>query len=271
MTTERDITVVVPAYEAAQFIAATLESVAHQTVQPWEVIVVDDGSTDGTRATVESVAHAYPHCPVRLLCKPHRGPGAARNAGVGAAQTAWVAFLDSDDLWHPDKLAAMVAAINEHTDTNFLCHDERIRLLDGKEQTSNYSENYCRSGSISQQLYRRNLFSTSAVVCHRDLILRWKGFDEGLSSAQDYELWLRMSPELRPEFVPLVLGTYVLRSGNITMTRFWRRLRNELCVKHRHRHKVRVTRYVLEVLRLTVSHLLRPIRAFAQRAWKYAT
>jgi glycosyltransferase involved in cell wall biosynthesis len=271
MTTRLDVTVIVPAYDAGRFIAQTLETVITQTAQPFEVLIVDDGSADATCDVVESFARAHPGCPVRLLREPHRGPGAARNAGVRAARTEWVSFLDSDDLWQPEKLATVIAAINEHPDANFFCHNETVRFLDGRERVTNHAANFSYEKPVPPQLYRQNFFSTSAVVCRRDLVLRWKGFDEGLTSAQDYELWLRMSPDLRPVFVSEALGTYVLRSGNITTTRFWRRLRNAISVKRRHRQKVGVGRYVYETSRVITLQLGGPARAFAMRLLKRGT
>jgi hypothetical protein len=140
-----------------------------------------------------------------------------------------------------------------------------VRLLDGSERLADYGASFSHDEPVPQQLYRENCFSTSAVVCRRDLVLRWHGFDEGLTSAQDYELWLRMSPDLRPVFIRKVLGTYVLRVGNITMTRFWRRLRNAVSVKQRHRDKVGVGRYVYETSRVVTAYLAAPARSFARR------
>lgn len=263
MTSACDVTVVVPAYNAEQFITRTLESVAAQTAQPLEVLVVDDGSVDGTCATVDAFARAHPDCTVRLLREPHRGPGAARNAGVRAARTEWVSFLDSDDLWHRDKLATVIAAVNAHPAANLFCHNEIVRLLDGRERVTNYAANFSYDQPVTRQLYRENFFSTSAVVCRRALVVRWKGFDENLSSAQDYELWLRMSPDLCPVFIPQALGTYVLRQGNISTSRFWRRLRNAVWVKRRHRHKVGLGQFVYQTSRVVTLHLAAPARALA--------
>lgn len=266
MTTSLDITVIVPAYQAEAFLANTLTSVAKQTNLPLELIVVDDGSTDQTCDVTESFARTHPELAIRLLREPHRGPGAARNAGVRAANSQWIAFLDADDLWHPEKLAKMADAIQAHPTANFLCHNEIVRSLDGAERAMDYSAGFSFDKSIPRQLYARNFFSTSAVVCIRATVLRWGGFDETLTSAQDYELWLKMSPELVPVFVPEVLGTYVLREGNISTSRYWRRLHNILRVKHRHREKGGVRLYAYSVLRAIVSHAAAPFRAGIKRA-----
>lgn len=261
MTTSLDITVIVPAYQAEAFLANTLASVAKQTKRPLELIVVDDGSTDLTCKVAESFAQAHSELSVRLLREPHRGPGAARNVGIRAANSQWIAFLDADDLWHPVKLAKMADAIQAHPKANLFCHNETVRWLDGTERAMDYSAGFSVGKPIPRQLYQNNHFSTSAVVCQRDLVLRWNGFDETLTSAQDYELWLRISPDLVPVFVPEVLGTYVLREGNITTTRFWKRLFNILRVKHKHRTKGGAALYAYSILRATFSHMVTPFRA----------
>jgi glycosyltransferase involved in cell wall biosynthesis len=260
MTTPSDITAVVPAYQAEAFLAETLATVASQSEVPFELIVVDDGSTDGTCDVVESFTKAHLQIPVRLLRQPHRGPGATRNAGVWAARSEWIAFLDSDDLWHPEKLARLADAIRSNPTANLYCHNEIARGLDGSEQEVDYSVGFRHDKPVSTQLYRRNYFSTSAVICRRELVLRWGGFDETLTSAQDYELWLRMSPDLVPIFVRETLGTYVLREGNISTTRYWRRLLNLWNVKHRHRAKGSVALFVYLALRDTLVHIAVPLR-----------
>lgn len=263
--TSVDVTVVVPAYQAESFLAGTLATVAKQTRLPYELIVVDDGSTDATCAVVQSFAIAHPELFIRQLREPHRGPGAARNSGVRAARSEWIAFLDADDLWHPQKLERMITAVQLHPEANFCSHNEITRALDGTERVTDYGAGFVVSKPISKQIYQKNYFSTSAVVCRRDLILRWGGFDESLSSAQDYEMWLRMSPDLAPIFVDDVLGTYVVRDGNITTRRFWRRLGNILQVKHKHREKVGAVLYVYSMVRITLSYVAVPLRAHIRR------
>jgi hypothetical protein len=103
------VSVVVPAYNAEATLAATLESVRRQTYDNLEIIVVDDGSTDGTLALAEAMARRDGR--IRALSKPNGGVGAARNAGVRASRGAYLAPVDADDLWHPDKIARQMAAM----------------------------------------------------------------------------------------------------------------------------------------------------------------
>ena len=265
MTVAAAFSVVMPAFNAATYIERTLATVAAQTYPPLELLVVDDGSTDDTCAIVESFGATVAAFRVLLLRTAHRGPGAARNAGVRAARADWVAFLDADDLWRPAKLERARAAIEEYPDSNFFCHNERVLHVDGHESVNNYGAAHDPSRPLAAQLYERNLFSTSAVVSRRDDILAAGGFDEGLPSAQDYELWLRMAPRLRPTFLDEELGSYVERIGNITTTRRWRRLGNIVRVHVRHRAYVGTTTFMMTVLRHVAAYTMDAVRGLGRR------
>jgi len=102
------VSVIVPAFNAARYLREAVDSVLAQRHDPIEIIVVDDGSTDGTHALAEGFG-----APVRAIFQPNTGPGAARNRGVAAAHGAWLTFLDADDLWLPGKIARQLAALAE--------------------------------------------------------------------------------------------------------------------------------------------------------------
>lgn len=219
------ISVVCPTYNSAAYVADTIQSVLNQTVSPLEFIVSDDGSSDNTVAVVEHLVK-YAPCTVQILRNPHQGPGAARNSGIRAAKGEWIAFLDSDDRWKSDKVGCVLQAILEHPEANFFCHNEEHIFLNGSSKALDYGSHYKVNVSLPYQLFRGNLFSTSAVVCRRDLLLGHGLFDEELSSAQDYELWIRISPFIEVHFISDVLGYYVDRRGNISSTKAIKRLIN---------------------------------------------
>ncbi|MDB4877491.1 MAG: glycosyl transferase family 2 [Gemmatimonadetes bacterium] len=230
-----EISVVVPAFNAALFVTRTLDTVASQTVRPREVIVADDGSTDDTVQVIEHWALEHPQLVVRVLRCPHRGPGAARNAAIREATGAWIAFLDSDDLWRPEKVERVTAFLSSNPTLNFVCHGEEHLRLDGTADSVDYSELYDPKQRLAPQLFRHNLFSTSAVVCSRQLLLTAGLFDETLMSAQDYEMWLRVAPSIHVGFISAALGTYVERVGNITRGSIAQRRRNHLAILKRYR------------------------------------
>lgn len=257
MDPKKNISVVIPVYEAADFIAGTLATVAAQSVLPLEVVVVDDGSLDNTCEVIEAFCQSNSQLNVRLLREPHLGPGSARNTGIQAAKGTWIAFLDSDDLWMPEKLERMALAHRAMPDANFLCHNEIHRRLNNSEKVNDYSLGYRSDCSLPEQLYAINRFSTSAVICRRDLILSYGGFDNSFPNAQDYEMWLRMSPSIKVLFVTEVLGIYVDRAGNISSGRAWRRFKNIVRVLHRHRKKTSLFIYIKKLMRMFLSYVYR--------------
>lgn len=255
MNPNNDVSVVIPVFEAANFITATLNTVAIQTTLPLEVIIVDDGSQDNTCDVIESFSRVNPQIKIRLLRKAHCGPGSARNAGVNEAKGSWVAFLDADDLWYPNKLEKMAVAHQAAPEANFLCHNEIHRGAGSADSLIDYSLGFRNDDPISAQLFSKNYFSTSAVVCRRDMILAYGGFDSSLPNAQDYELWLRMSPGMKVLFVQEVLGVYINRAGNISSGKAWRRYKNVVRVLHRHRKFVSLVTYAKILMRLSAAYI----------------
>ena len=248
------VSVVIPVYQAESFIGSTLASIAVQTRLPDEVVVVDDGSTDRTVEVVRAFSLEHTELNIRLVRASHCGPGAARNRGVQMANGTWIAFLDSDDLWMPTKIEYVLKVIEQNPDSNFICHNEKTRRLNGTEQETNYIHGLALDRPLFPQIYIKNYFSTSAVVCRRDLLLVHGGFSETLSSAQDYELWMRMAPSLRIYFVSQVLGIYVHRRGNITSSNWRRRLRNELAIKLHYRARAGHVRFTIGTTRVFLAY-----------------
>lgn len=248
-----EISVVCPTFNASSFVIPTLESVVAQTRRPYEVIVSDDGSTDDTVSVVTNFLSRRPNIKSRVVVNSHRGPGATRNAGVQAAAGEWIAFIDSDDLWLPNKLQVISDAIVEHSEANFFCHSEQQIRKDGTRGLLDYGNWFDQSKPLASQLYYRNFVSTSAVTCRRNLLCESGLFDESLASSQDYELWLRMSPSISPYFVREVLGFYCDRDGNITSGRHWSRWKNLMTIAFRHREKATRLGAAYRVLRLTMA------------------
>jgi len=259
------ISIVCPTYESASFIGQTIATVCAQTTPPLELIISDDGSTDDTLAIVEELQREIAAFPIRLIRNAHRGPGAARNAGIRRAVGEWIAFLDSDDWWMQEKLARMEAAIRQYPEANFFSNSEYHRRLDGSESLFDYGAAYMPNIPLQRQLFHENLFSTSAIVCRRDLLLTHGLFDEHLLSSQDYELWLRLAPAIRPVFVRVPLGWYVDRTGNVTSGPRWRRLWNLLCVLHRHRRIVSFPTFLSRTTGVVASYLGVPMTYSPQR------
>ncbi len=180
------ISTIVPTFDRAALLRRALSSVQSQSLRSDEVIVVDDGSSDGTR---ELVASEFPT--VRYLFQDNLGVSAARNRGARAAAGEWLAFLDSDDEWLPPKLERQLQALAAEPEAR-ICHTDEIWIRDGRRVNQGR-----RHAKPSGWVFRRCLplcaISPSAVVIHRSLFEALGGFDETLPACEDYDLWLRLS------------------------------------------------------------------------------
>ncbi len=181
------VSVIIPTYNRAGLVQEAVASVLAQTWRDFEVLVVDDGSTDGTFEALAPYASR-----LRLLRRESRGGvSAARNTGIAAAQGEWLAFLDSDDLWRPEKLARQLAYLAEHPDL-LLCQTEETWVRRGLRVNQPLTHRKV-GGRIFFASLERCLVSPSAVILHRRLLEEHGGFDEDLPAAEDYDLWLRLA------------------------------------------------------------------------------
>ena len=161
-----------------------MDSVFGQTILPIQVIVVDDGSTD---QTADLVKKRYPQ--VTLLSEENRGVSASRNRGFQKVITDWVALLDSDDEWLPEKMELQLAELGR---TGLLvCHSEEIWIRNGVRVNAKHKHQKKR-GDIFYDCLRLCAMSPSSVVLHRDIWHEFAGFDEGFIVCEDYDLWLRI-------------------------------------------------------------------------------
>jgi glycosyltransferase involved in cell wall biosynthesis len=185
------VSVVLPTCERPQFLAATLASIAAQTFADLELIIADDGSGEETRALLRRLAPGAHF----IVLEPRGNPGAARNAALRLARGRYVAFIDSDDLWKPDKTARQLAELGRATDcrwcyTAFERIDAQGRLL-AAERARPFTPH---RGRILRALVDGGAsLRTPAVLAERGLLVEAGGFDESLRSCEDYDLWMRLA------------------------------------------------------------------------------
>lgn len=194
------VSVIIPTYNRAHILGRAIQSVLDQTYQDFEIIVVDDGSTDNTEEVVKNfnderiVYHLY---------GKNRGVAAARNIGIKLSKAEYIAFQDSDDVWYPDKLEKTMKNIKEIKNIDFIFSCGKI-IKDGEivGYTGNHSWiNKSPKKELIRKLFMGNFIPTQGVVVKKDKIIQVGGFDESFPSASDHELWLRLIPICNFHFI----------------------------------------------------------------------
>lgn len=208
------VTVIMPAYNAEAFVGEGIESVLAQTFARWELVVIDDGSTDATRRVVT----AYDDPRIRLLTIEHSGlPAVARNRGLAASDSRYVAFLDADDLWRPHKLARQIAKLDTRPEVG-LVHTDFEQLREGELHPGPRPPAATVGGSRFERLAAGNDIAISSVLLRRELLARHGSFDEDLRlrGTEDFELWLRLAPLTTFAYVAEPLMIYRLHGSNVS-------------------------------------------------------
>jgi glycosyltransferase involved in cell wall biosynthesis len=218
------VSVIIPAYNAAAYIADTIQSVLDQTCQDFEIIVIDDGSTDATRAAVAPFGQR-----IRLQCQSNGGVARARNAGAALAAGSWIAFLDADDLWMPDKLARQLAAADAP-----MVFTDRLNIGARGHLPELQSEvTPMHGGDLFVALMRHgNFITNTSVMMRRQLFEQLGGFYTGLNGTEDWDLWIRVAERHHIGFVNEPLVKYRFHAGGISRN-YARMARERMEVIHR--------------------------------------
>ncbi len=185
---------IIPTYNRADFLKEALESVFNQKRFPHEIIVVDDGSTDHTA----EIIRLFPE--IIYIHQNNQGVSSARNTGLKIATSEWICFLDSDDLWKPEKLFIQLQVAQEYPEI-FIFHTEEVWIRNGKRV--NQGKRHQKSGGwIFERCLELCLISPSSVMIHRSVFEKIGLFDETLPACEDYDLWLRSTLHYPVHFIP---------------------------------------------------------------------
>lgn len=176
--------VVIPTFNRCGQLMSALDSVLRQTRTVDEIIVVDDGSTDGTPEMLKQFASRHADRKIKIIRQENRGPSAARNAGIRAASAGLIAFLDDDDIWFPHKTERQLAVFASDPELALLGCASNIVSLFGELHLVRIGE---------RAMLFRNWFATPAVMVRREVALACGGFPEDLRQYEDYALWLKIS------------------------------------------------------------------------------
>lgn len=199
------VSVVIPSYNSAHHITETLESVFNQTYQPREIIVVDDGSTDGTRSMLEKYRDR-----IIYVYQKNAGEPAARNTGIRRASGDFIAFLDADDLWLPNKLELQMDYFEKRPEVALVYTD--MKQFDENGITHESIKEWLKmsppSGYVFPQLFAETLFGSGTVVFRKSCVEKVGFFDETFFVGSDYEMWLRMARYFKFGYVDEPLMMY---------------------------------------------------------------
>lgn len=209
------VSVVIPVYNGERYVRAAIESVFAQTFPDWELIVVDDGSTDGSVPIIRSYRDRF-----TFVEQANHGVCHARNTGVARARARYVAFLDADDVWHPSKLARQVEFLEAHADVALVHSDLTIIDDDGRAAGRQACSGHDLA-AFSRQFLRGHLIYPSAVMIRAEVLRKVGGFSEDFRGAsyEDIELWVRLSPHCRFHCLPELLVSYRIHGNNNTRNR----------------------------------------------------
>lgn len=194
------VSIIVPTYNRAAVLQRALRSIENQNHASYEIIVIDDGSTDNTEALVKT---EFPE--IKFIRQQNLGVSAARNAGILNSKRQWFAFLDSDDEWLPDKLGKQLALIAKDSSIR-VCHTEEIWVRNGARV--NPMKKHAKSGGwIFHSCLPLCVISPSSVIIHRSVFDKIGLFDETLTACEDYDLWLRITSLYPVSFIdePLIV------------------------------------------------------------------
>lgn len=179
------ISVIIPTYNRRELLYRALDSVLSQSYTPDEIIVIDDGSSDNTD---KMIAHEYPN--IKYIYQPHAGVSSARNHGISISQNPWIAFLDSDDKWHKNKLKIQTLLLTANPEYK-ICHSNEIWFKHDKK-INQHKKHRKQGGYIFIKCLPLCVISPSSVVIHRDIFESIGTFNESLPACEDYDLWIRI-------------------------------------------------------------------------------
>ncbi|MGC2638718.1 MAG: glycosyltransferase [Acidobacteriaceae bacterium] len=247
-----DVSVVIPVYNRADLLPRSIESVLAQTVPAREIIVVDDGSQDGSA----DVASRYGGR-VQVIRQQNQGVAAARNAGICAASGEWVAFLDADDALLPHAVEKNLACVHAHPNAGVVYGDAVVVDPHGSAQTLFLDGKPPAEGWVFDRLLNSGFVNCSAVMVRRKALLDVGLFRAGMRHAEDYELWLRLARHCEFALVPEPIAVYYRQPSGLSLNHLGMArgevsiceelLRQPLTAEQRHNLRCRMARNLFDI------------------------
>ncbi len=210
------VSVIIPVYNGLKYLKETLNSVLSQSYKNYEIIIVNDGSTDNSQEIINDYISQKPHI-IRAFNQKNDGVSAARNCGIKEARGNYISFIDQDDLWHPTKLAKQVYILDHNTHIGLIsCSFYYINISSERIELNNILDHDFNNETVRDQLLIRNVVGPPSCVMVRKECLEKVGlFDLKLSSGpEDRDLWFRICNHYPCEFIYEELCAFRLHSDN---------------------------------------------------------
>ncbi|MBK6798516.1 MAG: glycosyltransferase [Acidobacteria bacterium] len=206
-----EVSVIIPAYNAEKFVAETISSVLAQSYADYEIIVVDDGSTDGTLAVLKSFEPK-----IKVFTKPNGGPASARNLAIRNSSGRFIAFLDCDDLWVENKLEQQVAFFKSHPEMGLVFSQAQMFIETGGEKIIRSTIGYTADPTLRQLLFG-DYIPNSTVMIRRECVDSAGLLNESMDliAVEDYEYWMRIAHSFKMAGIAKPLALYRIREGNL--------------------------------------------------------
>ncbi|MBW2991803.1 glycosyltransferase [Candidatus Woesearchaeota archaeon] len=201
------VSVIIPAYNSARFICEAIDSVLAQSYKNFEIVVVDDGSTDDTKKVLKKYKNK-----IRYIYQENKKQAAARNKGIENSKGELIAFLDADDTWMKDKLKLQVPLFEEDVGLVY----GGICLFDGKKVKPGIHTNEFVKGRVFKELLMANFICASSVIIRKECIDKVGMFKEGISyfGVEDYHMWLKVCHTYKADYIKEPILMYRVHSGS---------------------------------------------------------
>jgi glycosyltransferase involved in cell wall biosynthesis len=184
------VSVIIPAYNAMSFLPQALDSVLNQTFQDFEVLIIDDGSSDTIAAWAVQITHPN----VKLISQANQGQSVARNTGIRLSQGEYIAFLDADDLWEPTKLEKQISAFMNNSELGLV--DTWVFLVDEQDNILSQTEIYYDEGNVWLQMLELNLVMCGSSPMVRRQCFETVGyFNQSIKGPEDWHMWTRIATD----------------------------------------------------------------------------
>ena len=211
-----EVSIILPLYNGARYVAETLRSIGAQQHADAELIVVDDGSTDESPEMVQRVCADSGSSilqSLRLIAQPNQGVAVARNQGVAAARGRWLAFIDQDDLWQPDKLARQLAALKAAPQARW-CYSAFVRFYDSGREVPKCDGTADRVGTLRRLLEGKLFIPPAAALVAREACTAVGGFDAAFVPSDDWDFFLKLAESYECCYCPEMLTRFRSHRGS---------------------------------------------------------